>query len=160
MNTAQFQPENLISGDSNEDTTLLKEMASDARLYISSFHWAPPIKDIFLAYGVGGVIAVFLVRFSKPIRGKDEALWVITGDLPSAYLVLDIPGPTEAIEAYCRLMEDWANAILKGKGVDEVFPVRAEGSQKNASLLMKRVDFLRRRIIPQLKSRPSEKGHP
>ena len=50
-----------IEGDEERDTKLLRQMAVEAREYICAFHWCLPIKAMYFADGVGGVIAIFLV---------------------------------------------------------------------------------------------------
>ena len=153
MNTDKYQPEGMISGDSAEDTTALRKMAAEVRDYLSLFRWCPPIKELYLAKGVGDVVAVFLVQFLTAIAGKDEYLWVIVGDLPSAYLVLDeIKTPSKALERYCELMSDWADAVLQKKSLSTVFPVRAGATEENALALQKRLKFLRERVIPMFET--------
>src|SRR5688572_15136850 len=104
-----FQDVSQIRGEDAEDTALLSAMAREARTYITSFDWCPPILQSYLAYGVGGVAAIFLFQFAEKIGGTDQELWVVVGDLPSAYLVV-IPedSPKSALGRYCELMDEWA----------------------------------------------------
>lgn len=82
MDISKFQPEDSISGDSLEDTQALKCMANSVRDYLASFSWCPPIKNLFFAYGVGGIIAVFVAELAEGIKdSNDSLLWVIEGDL-------------------------------------------------------------------------------
>jgi hypothetical protein len=152
IDTKTYQPEESISGDSEEDTQLLREMAKSARKYLQSFKWCPPIGKVLLAYGVGGVVAVFLVEFERPINGtNDKSLWAIVGDVPSAYMVTDkIPGPKAALETYCGLMEDWANAVKNGAPLENAFPVKAEATPESAARLQSRIQYIRKEIIPNI----------
>lgn len=151
MNTTEFQSENAIRGDSAQDTSELKKMALAARNYISSFKWCPAINELFLAYGVGGVVAVFVLHFSKKIDDRDDYLWVVAGDLPSAYLVPDkISTAKQALVAYCDLMNTWTKSVLEKQSLDNAFPVAVNPTRENALALQKRIDFLRKRIIPQI----------
>jgi hypothetical protein len=144
----KLQDETDICGDSEEDTLLLRAMASTARHYIASFKWSPPIKSVQLAMGVGGVVAVFLVSFRRHVNETDDALWVVVGDLPSAYLVRDnTENGRDALIGYCELMEDWAFAVLKGESIENVFPVDAEPTVSNAHAVRERVAFIRSEII-------------
>ena len=153
MNTSGFQRAGSISGDSPEDTAALREMAATAQKYLLSFHWCPTIKQIFLAYGVGHVVAVFLVQFAEKIDGKDEFLWVINGDIPFAYLVIDhAPSPSDALRIYCNLMEEWVDAVIGGKDLADVFAIDAKPTKRNAQSLRRRIQFLREKIIPIAKS--------
>ena len=76
-----------IRGDDADDTASLLDMARTAREYVMSFAWCPPINAMHLAHGVGGVVAVFFVEFPRKIKGTDDKLWTVVGDLPSAYLL-------------------------------------------------------------------------
>lgn len=155
MNTSGLQREEAIQGDSPEDTRLLKEMVIEAKRYLASFSWCPPIRRLYLGHGIGGVVAVFLVEFTEPIAKRDNFLWVVVGDLPSAYMVTETcQTPIEALLCYCELMENWANAAMKGKAVKDKFPVQAAANQENARELQKRVDLLRLRIIPSFGGDP------
>ena len=120
--------------------------------YITSHSWCPPQKDMFLACGVGGVIALFLVEFTEKIAGSpDDALWLVVGDLPSAYFVTEnATHPRAALETYCNLMDDWVAAVLDGGDLDEVYPVEAEPSEQNEQELASRLRYLRAEVIPAI----------
>ena len=138
-----------VTGDSEEDTVLLRGMYTQCVEYIQSFQWAPPIKSVCLAYGAGGVLAVFLVTFLRPIGDEDSQLWVVVGDLPAAYMVVDEAKTVdEALLIYCEMMSCWAEAVLGNRPLDNVFPVAAAPTKLNAELLISRITFIRRQIVP------------
>ena len=141
-----------IAGDDDEDTALLREMAQEARRYIAGHTWCPPEKNLWLACGVGGVVALFLVEFSQKIAGSpDDTLWLVVGDLPSAYFVTEnATTPRDALECYCNMMEEWITAVLDGGDLEEVYPVEAEPNEQNAQELESRLEFLRAEIIPAI----------
>lgn len=149
MRTDSFRRLPEIRGEDDTDTTLLLQMAREARAYISAFKWCPPIRAIFLAYGVGGVVGVFLFEFSRKIGGTDSQLWVIVGDLPSVYMVVEPDDSAAyALERYCDLMQDWADAVENKADLTQVFPVPVEATDENARELRSRIEFLREEIIP------------
>ena len=151
MDKQRFQNIDQLVGEDDEDTELLRTMAREARSYISDFAWCPPIRRGLLAWGVGGVAALFLFEFAAKIAGTDDELWVVTGDLPSAYIVVEPDdSPKEAMERYCEVMDQWIQAALGAEDLANVFPVAAEPSIQNAGLLRSRTDFLRREIIPNI----------
>lgn len=126
-------------------------MASEARKYIGAFPWAPPLAGLFFASGVGGIVAVFLAEFSEVIDGTDKSLWLVVGDLPSAYLVVEPDDtPKEVIERYIHMMELWAHTVGSGNSPTECFPIDAAPTHDNASDLLKRTALLRAEIIPNL----------
>ena len=148
IDTSDFQEESEIKGDDPEDTESLREMATEARAYMEDFEWCPSIESVHLALGVVGIVGVFLFQFDEVIEDDDDALWVVVGDLPSAYVIVE-PGDDgiTALERYCELMEDWAFNVLKGNSLDESFPVEAEATHEHAEMLRQRIVFLRTEIL-------------
>jgi len=148
IDTSDWQEESKIEGEDPEDTALLREMAAEARAYMEEFEWCPSIVSIHLALGVGGVVGVFLFQFDEVIEDDDDALWVVVGDLPNAYVIVEPDDDgISALERYCELMEDWAFNVLKGNSIEESFPVDAEPTQEHAEMLRSRIVFLRTEII-------------
>lgn len=154
LNAKGFQRLPDIVGDDAADTALLRAMAKSARDYITSFNWCPPIRVSYLASGVGGIVAIFLFEFTSKIQDTDDRLWVIVGDLPSAYLVVEpVDSPQRALERYCELMEDWIAGIRDLTPLGKAFPVAAEPTPENAELLERRIAFLLAEIIPRMAER-------
>jgi len=137
-----------MKGDSSEDTRLLKSMATEAKQYLLSFEWCREIKESWFGWGVGGVCAIFLFEIVPANRGVDSWFWVIVGDLPSAYLVLDgSPTPMKALDTYVELMQEWVDAVHEGKSTDDLIPVEAAATPENADLLQRRLVFLREKVL-------------
>jgi len=151
IDTSNLIPEAEIRGEDTAETAELKSMLQEAKDYVASFGWAPPVTEAHMGIGIGGVVAVFLLRLAEPVGEEgDRHLWVIVGDLPPAYLVTDgIDGPLGALAVYCDLMSDWAEAVKSGSSLDECFPVRAPPDSDHAEMLLDRVRFMRERIIAQ-----------
>jgi hypothetical protein len=98
---------------------------------------------------VGGVVAIFLIELAARVNATDKELWVVVGDLPSAYMAVDEDETAlEALEKYCDLMDQWIAAVRSDNDLDDVFPVEAEPTQENADALQSRIGFLRNEIIP------------
>jgi hypothetical protein len=143
-------PVDQLIGEDESDTSLLREMLGRAEQYLTSFEWCPPIIAKFFGCGTGGIVAVFLFKLGGKIGFNDDFLWVVEGDVPSAYLVTDnAPDATSALSIYCDLMEDWASAIVNGLPSPESFPVGAAPTVENAKNLLSRIRFIRSRIIPK-----------
>ena len=143
-----------IIGYDEGETRLLSAMAEDARQYIRSFLWAPPEFELELMWGVGNVLAIFLLTSKLLIGGTDDRLWVVVGDLPSAYLVIEPDdSPREAIDRYCDLMSDWCDAVENNTELSQVYPVRAAPTAANADLLERRIKFIREDLMARIPGR-------
>lgn len=64
-------------------------MAQDAKEFLSSFTWCKEITELYFGCGIGGVIAVFLAQIIPSESTVDDWLWIVVGDVPPAYLVVD-----------------------------------------------------------------------
>ena len=89
INFDHLVPADSIAGESAQETLLLRELLMRAESYIRTFPWCPQIAERYFAFGVGAVVGVFLFRFEQPAGGSEDFLWVVVGDLPSAYFVVD-----------------------------------------------------------------------
>lgn len=148
VDMATVVPVSKMAGEDKEEAELLKEQLGMAQNYLTSFKWCHGIKEAYFGDGIGKIVAVFLFRIDSP-PDVDEWLWVIAGDLPSCYLDVGIlPTPASALETYCFLMEDWAEAVRSGGSLDEVYPVRAAPTKANADNLDGRIAFIRENILP------------
>lgn len=150
MKTDDYQLAPNIEGDSAEDTKLLRSMADEARSYLNGFKWCPQITNLYLAFGIGGIVGLYLAELEDKIDDQDGFLWVVVGDLPTAYLVADSTTPREALETYCSLMSEWADAVESGGSLEDVFPVAAKPTRENAAILRKRLSFLKDNVLPSL----------
>ena len=141
-----------MQGEDEEDTRLLKEMAERARNYITSFPWCLPISAVYFAYGIGKIVALFLFEFDGKIGGTDDKLWVVVGDLPSVYMVVEPNQSARGVlESYCWLMDDWVSAVRDGD-FEGVYPVTAARTEEHADMLERRLAMLRQDISPEAPS--------
>ena len=141
-------PEHGIRGEDKHETQELHQLLSQAKEYITNFTWCPPIVESYLGIGIGGVLGVFLFKFSKKINDTDEWLWVIEGDLPSAYLVIDeAPNACKSLEIYADLMEEWALKVIGSESTENFFPVNVPENKDYAKMLLSRISFIRKEIL-------------
>ena len=136
-----------------DEAVLLDILAQDARAFVRSHHWAPPISDLLLAFGIGGIIGLFLVRFESGIvsgEGQgDTEIWVVVGDLPSIYFETeDIGARVEALQTYCNIAEDWADRVVAGDDLSDSYPIPVAPTDEHAKMLKSRIDMIRRDFIP------------
>lgn len=137
-------------GDDFEDTVLLSEHRKYAEEWLASFRWCNRIKECFFGCGLGGIIAIFLMRIEPASQDVDEYLWVVVGDVPPAYLVTDdAPSPSQALQAYCELMRSWIDAVRAGRSVSDLIPVNAAPTLDNADALEMRLTTLQQLEIAE-----------
>lgn len=150
LRTSDWQVGPDFFGEDPEQSADLCAPFREASEYIGSFRWAPDVEKVYLAYGAGRILALFLFCFSEPVE-IDRFLWVVVGDVPSAYSVTDeAKHASAAMEIYCELMEDWARAVMAGLSLDDVFPVDAVPTSANAEDLLGRLKFIREIIVPSI----------
>jgi hypothetical protein len=126
----------------------LVELARQARNYLTCKPWCCSVCEAYLAFGIGGVIGVFLFTIDSVESGMDDTLWVVVGDLPPAYLVCDdAPDWRGALDGYIYEMRRWIAAVRCGSSLDDVIPVAAAPTIEHASMLETRLDFIQRRFI-------------
>jgi len=127
-------------------------LADRAIGYISSFGWCGAVLEYYVGIGVANVIGVFLVHVEPAQSGVDDWLWVVVGDLPPAYLVVDDnPTPTEALESYIVEMRKWVDAVRSGAALDDVIPVNAAPTTEFAEMLAARLDYLSSVLLPEIR---------
>jgi len=111
-----------IRYDNSKDTTDILSAKAEAVKYIKSHKRCTEIEEIFLGIELPGILSVFLFQFKELINKTDKYLWVVVGDLPSAYLVIDNAAePKEALSGYCErfigIAKRWRTAMKYLKGI-------------------------------------------
>jgi hypothetical protein len=139
-----------MEGEDEEESALLKSMLEEALAYVASFSWGSSVLEKYIAYGVGGVLALFLFRFGESGQ-SEEWRWVVVGDLPPVhFLTTQASDRAAALRAYCDMMDAWSMAILANKPIAGLFPVRAAATRENAEMLQSRIGFIRSQILPDV----------
>ncbi len=142
-------------GEDEEDTALLLNMLEEARRYVLSFSWCKSIVESHFGAGVGGVIAIFLFRIEPARPDVDEWLWVVVGDVPSAYLVIDsCKTPAEALRGYIGDMRKWVELAKQGQSSKNVIPVNVPATPEWAAELEGRLNLIEEVILPTLSQLP------
>src|SRR5262249_54855694 len=123
-------------------------MRAGAERFLGSFAWCGGVAESYFGLGVGGIVAVFLFRIRPARAGVDEWLWVVTGDLPPAYLVTDqAPNPACALEGSIDRMREWAGAARRGRPVVDSIPVNVPPTPEWANKLAGRLDVLEEHVL-------------
>ena len=150
MTPTDVEPVGSIEWEDDEDAELYQRMIEEATEFMEGFRWCRKVESLSGGKAVPGVIAVFLARIVPTKKDVDADLWVIVGDVPPAYLVLDdSPDSNQALLAYIECMEDWVGAARAGDPVDDLIPVNVEPTPENAEMLASRLAFLQEHIVDQ-----------
>jgi hypothetical protein len=143
IDLTQLTPSGSLVGDEPEDTELLKQMLREAEDFIFAFSWCDRIKQSFFGCGIGGICAIFLFEIVPSRKGVDSWLWVIVGDLPPAYLVIDeSPTPSAALKTYMVEMRRWIAAAQRHESVADLIPVNVPPTAENGAALEGRLSML------------------
>ncbi len=103
-------------GDDDADTALLRGMCIEAKQYLESFDWCNVAEAVYWGGGVGKVFSIFLFEIFASRIGIDRWLWVVVGDIPHVYLVLDeCKSPSDVLREYLGLMEQWIKLAHQGR---------------------------------------------
>ena len=116
--------------------------------FLTAFRWCASVRESFLAFGSGHILGVFLFRIEPRLLGVDDTLWVVVGDLPSAFLVCDdAPDWRCALKCYVREMQRWVVAVLSGCSLEGIIPVRVSPTPEHAGMLASRLKFIQDNCI-------------
>jgi hypothetical protein len=146
INIDQLDSSNIESVD---EVILLSKEAQD---FLAAQSWCKRITNGFFDRGWGYTLAVFYFLIEPNKSDVPNSVWVITGDLPPAYIdVSDNPNGACAIHGYVIEMQEWVDAVLNGDSVDGLIPVNVPPERKYAKMLQERLKFIRKNILSNLK---------
>ena len=149
VDTSRFPVGTNIDYESPEEVEAIEAITAAAYAFVNSYRWTPPIESLTLAFGIGPLIGLFLMRFESGGKPEDRERWVVVGDLPSMHFETDdAPTPAVALRLYCAIAQDWADAVLTGRDRSDSYPIPVAPTQEHAEMLLSRVDFIRRELIP------------
>jgi len=136
-------------GDDQEDTKLLKRMAEEATNYLQHFSWCKKIRSTYFGDGYGGIVGVFLFHIEPSREGVDEWLWIVFGDVPPAYLVIDhARTPSQALQHYTSEVSIWVELARQGRSSKDAIPVHLPATPENATRLATKIKFLQEIVVP------------
>jgi len=134
---------------SDEEVRELAVLEDEAWRYLRTYSWAPPISGLLLAFGVAPILALFLIRREPGGKPEDAERWVVVGNLPSMHFETDdTPTPALALRLYCAIAQDWADNVLAGRDLSDSYPIPVAPTREHAEMLLGRIDFIRRKLIP------------
>lgn len=137
--------EQIPLGDPN-DKDSLRCFAERASSFLIEKNWCKAVRRGWLGIGWDGVLGVFLFDIEPAKPNVDQSVWVIVGDVPSAYICNDNETPKEALEGYVDEMWRWIEAVRAKKPVDGLIPVNAPATAEYADMLASRLEFIRQEL--------------
>ena len=154
MDASQFPVGRNIDYTSEGELAEIQALTAEAKAFVDSHQWTRPVEALTLAFGVGPMLGLFLMRFEPGGKPEDRERWVVVGDLPSMHFETDdAPEPWLALELYCAIAQDWADNVLAGRDLSDSYPIPVEPTREHAEMLLGRVGFIRRKFVPL--ARPS-----
>lgn len=151
MNSVDFTKLTLVEDLQSEDASELPAklaLVQKAKQFVAGFAWCGAVERVYAGMVIPPMVGTFLVQINATKPDVDRVLWVIVGDIPPAYLVVDeAPSPSTALEKYIELMSEWVDAVEAEKSVETLIPVNAPPTKEYAAMLRTRLTFLRDRVL-------------
>jgi len=149
VDSSRFPVGQNIDYESDEEAEAIRALTAAAEAFVHSLHWTPPIESLTLAFGVGPILGLYLMRFEPGGKPEDRERWVVVGDLPSMHFETDdTPEPWLALKLYCAIAQDWADNVLAGRDLLDSYPIPVAPTAKHAKMLLDRIAFIRKELIP------------
>jgi hypothetical protein len=149
IDTSRFPVGRDIDYDSPDEAEAIEALTAQAHAFVHSYRWTPPIEQLTLAFGVGPLLGLYLMRFEPGGKPEDRERWVVVGDLPSMHFETDdTPEPWLALKLYCAIAQDWADNVLAGRDLSDSYPIKVTPTAEHAQMLLDRIAFIRNELIP------------
>lgn len=130
------------------EVTDLDEKLDYAKSFLLRHRWCLEIVESRIGMFVPKIVSVFLFRIEHTEDFEDEWLWVVVGDLPPGYLVMDhAPNAAWALVIYIGLVREWAEAVRDSVSVADLYPVNVPPTIEWAEQLEGRTEFLEQEIL-------------
>jgi hypothetical protein len=124
-------------------------LSQKAENYLNNQKWCTSIINCWYDKGWANKVAIFLFEIIPTNEYIDKFVWIIVGDIPSAYIDIESAvNGTCALKAYTEIMEDWINAVNNNKQLENCFPINVPPTKKFAKMLKIRIDLIKEEIIP------------
>jgi hypothetical protein len=131
-----------------EDWQQMIALHDRAMRYLEFYSWCGKIKRQYVGIIRAGIVGVFLFEIEPKRADVDPWIWVIVGNLPSAYITVDeCRTAAAALDGYIGAMEEWVDAAESGRSVADLIPVNVPATPEWADRLRRRLQFIDREIL-------------
>ncbi|MFT6408381.1 MAG: hypothetical protein ACJAQ6_001799 [Arenicella sp.] len=145
---SKVTPVSELQEPSSAESTYIVEYLKEAEAEVNQYAWNDGIKQSYFGIGEANVYAVFLFEIIPGRDDVDDFLWVIVGDLPTAYITCEeAPNPACALDGYIGAMEQWIDAAFYGTSLEGIFPVKIDANLSNAKQLRNSLDYLDENVL-------------
>ncbi|HEY6412354.1 MAG TPA: hypothetical protein VIX42_01620 [Edaphobacter sp.] len=140
-----------MRGEDEKELEYLRAAHKEAEAFLLGQKWCFGLGEQYFGCGIGKIVCIFLMELDPVPTEVDRWLWVVVGDLPPAYLVLDAcPTPIEALKSYVVEMRRWIEFAYEGITSPDVIPTNTPSTAEYAEMLESRLNCLADSIIPEL----------
>lgn len=134
-----------------ENEVELSVLILKAKNYLAMQKWSNEILSGWLSMYWEGVLAVFIFKISPLNSDIDDYVWIVVGDLPTAYIDVESAKNTkDVLECYVFIMSDWVENLLAGNSLEESYPVEVPPTKKYGEMLKGRLDIIKDFIQEEL----------
>lgn len=129
------------------------EYLKDSITFLTLHTWHEGFTNVYAGLVIKGIIGIYLFEIIHSRDDVDDFVWVIAGDLPSAYITCeDAPNPACALDGYVGAMREWVNAVNSDRSIDNLIPVNVPPTKAWAEKLEKRLNFIDEKILIDFQS--------
>jgi hypothetical protein len=131
--------------DDKED---LIKLGEEAKTYLLNHKWCNGINS-WLDRGWADKVGVFYFEIDPLDENVDKFVWIITGDLPSAYIdIISAKNGAMALKIYTELMQEWVDCVSNNKSIENCYPINVPPEKKFANMLQIRINLINEEILP------------
>ena len=123
---------------------------AEAKSYLMKFGWCDEIREGWLAASFGYILNILYFEIVPDYKScTDTHVWVVVGDLPPAYIdTISAPSAHDALQVYISIMQEWVDAVMAEKSVEDCFPVNVPPQKHYAEMLNTRLGLLKSDFLP------------
>ena len=125
-------------------------LANEAAEFLAGQSWCKGIGTGWLSFAIPGVLGIFLFDVVGKTVNVAPKVWVVVGDLPSAYIAQPADaGWQDVLAGYVFEMRRWVTAVQSGLSVSALIPVGVAPTHEHATMLARRLDFIQSDLLDQ-----------
>jgi hypothetical protein len=137
-----------LPSSQEEDKEQKVVLAKEASQFLLAHKWCGEVVKGWLSIGWGDMLAVFLFEIIPNGNKADKFVWVVNGDLPSAYIEIEsAKNWNEVLRSYVNLMEDWVYCVVNNLSTDKCYPIGVSPTKEYAEMLNSRIQIIKEEIL-------------